>query len=386
MDEKKILSEADRISSLFLKKMADRISAEEQRELDAWTENNARRREYAELLGNAQFLKDERERLQAIDHKRAMRHMAQRIREAGRQQVGKRWQRYAVAAAVAMFLVAGAATLWYRNYSKVTPPELTAEVQQAILLATEAEKNEAMLEPLKASEAHRISLQYAQAASPASIKEKLLEAKKIITRSDKEFWVTLSDGTLVHLNYNTRLIYPEQFQGDTRDVILEGDAYFMVAKDRRHPFIVHTDNGEVKVYGTEFVVETQDTENSGTNVILIKGSVSATPIGGQEQMMLPGQKCSMAGAQCSIEEIDTDPYIAWNQGTYAFNDVTLEHVMKVISKWYGFEPSFASDDIREQRIIGDFDRYESAENILSVISKATGLRIEMNGSHVVITK
>lgn len=383
MDENKLINEADHMSSLFLKKLTGRLSAEEQRELDAWTKGHARRREYAELLANAQFLKEERERLQKIDHQRAMHQMAQRIREAEKQQVGRRLQHYAVAAAVAMLLVAGAATLWYRDYTRVIPPELTAEVQQAMQQATEIQKNEATVEPLKASEARSISHQYARTNAPVGMKEELLAAKKITTRSDKEFWVTLSDGTLVHLNYNTRLIYPEQFIGDTRDVVLEGDAYFMVAKDRRHPFIVHTDDGSVKVYGTEFVVETQDTELNGTNVILVKGSVSATPNGGQEQMMQPGQKCSMVNEQCAIEEVDVEPYVAWNQGTYAFSDVTLEHVMKVIAKWYGFEPVFASDDLREQRIIGDFDRYESADNILSVIAKATGLQIVKDGEQVV---
>lgn len=88
--------------------------------------------------------------------------------------------------------------------------------------------------------------------------EQLLEARRITTYQDKEYWLTLDDGTLVHLNYNTRMVCPERFIDGTRDVILDGEAYFMVAHDSRHPFVVHTPQGDIRVYGTEFNVSTRD--------------------------------------------------------------------------------------------------------------------------------
>lgn len=93
----------------------------------------------------------------------------------------------------------------------------------------------------------------------------------LTTRHDKEFWMTLPDGTRVHLNGNSRLSYPLAFKGDLREVALVGEAYFIVAKDKDHPFIVHTADGDIKEYGTEFNVSTHGTN---TEVVLVTGSLS----------------------------------------------------------------------------------------------------------------
>lgn len=79
----------------------------------------------------------------------------------------------------------------------------------------------------------------------------------LVTKKDKEFWMVLDDGTYVHLNYNTTLIYPNHFVGSERKVKLKGEAYFIVANDsKKRPFIVETANGDVHDYGTEFNVNT----------------------------------------------------------------------------------------------------------------------------------
>ncbi len=71
-----------------------------------------------------------------------------------------------------------------------------------------------------------------------------------------DFWITLDDGTIVHLNYNTRLRFPARFAGDSRTVYLDGEAYIKVAVDKDRPFMVVTSNATIKQYGTEFSVNT----------------------------------------------------------------------------------------------------------------------------------
>ena len=230
------------------------------------------------------------------------------------------------------------------------------------------------------------------------------EASCVTTLSDKEYWVTMSDGTLVHLNYNTRVIYPEKFVGDSRDVYLDGEAYFMVAKDKRHPFIVHTPQGDIRVHGTEFNVSTRGGESgkwkeeSGkwkeergkwkeaycTEVVLVKGSVGVTPTSGSEQMMRPGQKCSILNSQFSIDEVDVEPYVAWNTGTFVFEDCPLSQLMDVLSKWYGFKVVFQSTEAWEKHFTGEIDRYGSIRPTLEAISQVTGLSLYVRDGKIVI--
>lgn len=217
----------------------------------------------------------------------------------------------------------------------------------------------------------------------------------IVTHHDKEFWMTLPDGTRVHLNYNTKLTYPLHFTGRNREVALEGEAYFFVAQDTHHPFIVHTRNGDVKEYGTEFNVSTRyDSQTStgaygirgrGTAVVLVKGSISVITKDGSEHMLKP---CDMAvlgscGAP-TVKQVDTAPFTSWNTGTFAFDDCPLDRLMDVIGRWYGLEVVFMNEASRKIRFTGELDRYNDIHNDLLALSVITGLRIHAEGTRIVI--
>ena len=311
------------------------------------------------------------------------------------------------AAAVLVLLLAGGA-LWYAQYTKVTPPEIPEAVQMAMYQSKENGKQVAEVDVLSEElrvkseefgESEELRAQreesYSKTGSLHSslTKEQLLTARRMTTRHDKEFWVTLDDGSLVHLNYNTRLIYPEKFGRGDRNVILEGEAYFMVAKDKSRPFVVHTPDGSILVLGTEFNVNTRvdgndnDNVNGGryrTEVVLVKGSVSVAPAKGKEQMMKPGEQCKISNTQCVIENVDVAPYVAWNTGTFVFDNCPLETAMKVLSHWYGFEVVYLNEDIKKERITGDFDRYVKPDQLLDAISKLSGLTMRKENKTIFI--
>ena len=203
----------------------------------------------------------------------------------------------------------------------------------------------------------------------------------LTTRHDKEFWMTLPDGTRVHLNGNSRLSYPLAFKGDLREVALVGEAYFIVAKDKDHPFIVHTVDGDIKEYGTEFNVSTHGTN---TEVVLVRGSISVKPKLGTEKMMVPGDKAEMASAKLAMSRVDVEPYIAWNTGHFSFDDCTLEELMQVVGKWYDREVVFDSESLRKVRFTGSLSRYESIDNTLDVISSIANVKMEQQDNKIVI--
>ena len=321
---------------------------------------------------------------------------------------------YRMAAAVILLLLVGGAYWYHRDYTRVTPPEISQEVQLAMEQSRQSGKQEAQDERLKADEKTWADSDGNSGRDNASssknsvtdehytvpslqeslTKNQLLAARRIITKHDKEFWLTLDDGTLVHLNYNTRLIYPEKFGRGDRNVILDGEAYFMVAKDRSRPFVVHVPDGEIKVYGTEFNVNTRscdapETESSKyeTTVVLVNGSISVSPTSGKEQMMKPHEQCRISNSLCVVEKnVDVEPYVAWNKGVFYFDNCTLEHLMKILSHWYGMNINFASEETRHITFTGNLNKYSSIEPAIHAIHQVTGLRIEIKNNTIIIDK
>lgn len=379
MDKKKH-NEVERMSFLLARRFFNAADDKENDEIEAWADGGERRRQISNLLQDPQFVADQYRRQHSVDVESALYDMKRRI-GTGRFTLRKPLLR--VAAAVAIVLLTATA-LFYRKYTAVEPPVIAEEVRTAIIQSNESGRAVAEVESVGTKEVKKIvrSLNRQADDDTDNVVAQLLDAKRITTRSDKEFWVTLPDGTLVHLNYDSRLIYPEQFIGDTRDVIVEGEAYFMVAKDRRHPFIVHTPHGTVKEYGTEFNVDTRS--DNTTNVVLVEGSISVTPTQGAERMMKPGEMCMLTDGQCSMEAIDTAPYVAWNTGRFSFDDCELRQIMQVLGKWYGYEVEFEDADAPAMKFSGNFNRYDDIGNTIESIILLTDLDIVTNGNKIII--
>lgn len=294
-------------------------------------------------------------------------------------------------AATLLLLLAGGA-YWYAQYTKVTPPEIPEAVQVAMQQSIQSGKADAVVE--ERLEELRIDHKESPTPHPSLTKEQLLAARRITVRHDKEFWLTLDDGTLVHMNYDTRLVYPEHFGRDDRNVVLDGEAYFMVAQDKSRPFVVHTANGDIKVYGTEFNVNTRGEASSAhgekeTSVILVKGAISVRPNGGGEQMLKPSQKLSiipsLAGSyQLSVSDVDVTPYIAWNTGEFAFSDAPLDVILSTMRHWYHIDIHLANPEAGKMLFTGTIDRYGAPSTILKSISKVTGLTVNQEGNRYTI--
>lgn len=207
---------------------------------------------------------------------------------------------------------------------------------------------------------------------PQAVAE-MLSATKITTYHDKEYWLELSDGTVVHLGRNSRLVYPDRFTGDTRDVYLEGEAYFMVAKNPKSMFIVHTEAAMTKVYGTEFNISTRDAHDC--SIVLVNGSVEVETPDHESRYLHPGEMARVDDGSISISEVDIEPYRAWNTGRVDFVDWPLVNVLDVIAKWYNKEVIIDEDSFSTIEISGSFNRYENLEPTLDALSIITGLDI-----------
>lgn len=367
------------------------LDAGEQRQLDQWlAESEEHQRLYRALLAKDD-LTEQYHAYMSLDGEKAWRKQASLIEQTEDDgapchrrfyHIPRRYMGRAAAAIVGVMLVAGAYWFHHRQPVRKAPVPVSQEMVVAMQQAEQSSSNEATLQvgDEKPQQVRSLSALLKMMARQ-DVDEEMLGT--LITRNGKEFWMSLPDGTRVHLNGNSRLSYPLAFTGDQREVALVGEAYFIVAKDKEHPFIVHTAKGDVKEYGTEFNVNTQGDK---TCVVLVKGSISVRAEGGKEQMMTPGDKAELAMQGVTMSRVDVAPYVAWNTGHFSFEDCELDELMQVVARWYGLHVVFTSDQLRTVRFTGSLSRYESIENTLEVIGAIANVKVEQQDTRIIISK
>lgn len=186
----------------------------------------------------------------------------------------------------------------------------------------------------------------------------------------KDYKIVLSDGTEVWLNSTSSLRFPIQFSENSREVTVNGEAYFKVAEDARKPFIVHLPNCTVDVLGTEFNVNTYD--SGCVNVALVTGSIrfnSKT----DSTLLQPGKEITYRDKkELLVQPFDPD-MLRWRQGIFVFHDAHLDKVLKVIPRWYGVSVVLDNPQLNEKRFFGIIDRSQPVQDLLERLKKINGI-------------
>ena len=225
------------------------------------------------------------------------------------------------------------------------------------------------------------SLKYTKDSLLHGVNEKLYNT--LVVPRGGEYDIILEDGTHVYLNSASELRYPSNFGGKNRSVYLKGEGYFDVAKDAAHPFIVHVNNCSIKVYGTEFNINTYKADRIQT--VLVSGKISFTQ--GQEEIsMEPGEKVDFNEVSKSLtkEKVDVDKYIAWRKGIFVFENDSLEDIMNTLSLWYDLEVFFANEETRTVKLSGEMERFDSIEDILYFFEQISNVKFKVSEKHIVI--
>jgi ferric-dicitrate binding protein FerR (iron transport regulator) len=379
----------DEINELIIKQLTKTISEQEIKELDAWVELSTTNRHYYEHIMNDTDLADRFKAYKDIDEEKAWNIFQKRCLPR-KYSLVSHIMKYA---AVLMIPIIGIALWLSLSEDSDVKPVLSQTTQTYMSKSKEMGKEKATIilpngkrvgvQGKANMQVQNISFTYMQSfvsTHAISVEQK----NTVATNNGNEYWLNFNDGTIVHLNYNTTLMYPTHFSSEDRTVYLEGEAYFQVAKDKR-PFRVVTANSVVKEYGTSFNVNTR--KSGRTEVVLVEGSISVTPSSGQEQMMRPGDLATVrSDSKVAISKIDVEPYIAWNSGHFIFDNYTLEQVMKVISLWYDLDVKFTSNDIKNVHYTGSIDKYGSIQPILNAIKTVTHLNINIQNKQIIISK
>ncbi|MEN9909519.1 MAG: hypothetical protein RLZZ540_2668 [Bacteroidota bacterium] len=205
----------------------------------------------------------------------------------------------------------------------------------------------------------------------------------------KTFVITLSDGTMVNMNAGSSLKYPVQFiKGHNREVVLEGEAFFDVTKDKKHPFIVKTRGVDVRVLGTKFNVSSYK-EDAEINTVLVEGSVSlsteATP--NKKAMLVPGEKGTWNNQKSTIavEKVDTRIYTEWMSGEIVFRKTAFRDIIIKLERSYNVTIENNKKELLDKKFNASFNKnIESIEVVLEAMSKIQSFTYKKEGKLIKI--
>jgi len=196
------------------------------------------------------------------------------------------------------------------------------------------------------------------------------------------YQVTLADGTKVWLNSASILRYPTNFNGSRREVELEGEAFFEVAPKKR-PFLVKTRDQVVEVLGTQFNV-TGYSDEAEVRTTLVEGSVRIiNSTANAASQLSPGKQSLVRGRRTEIIDVETEPYIAWKNGYFAFPDEHISRVMNTIARWYDIEVEYQGD-MTHKYFGGTLSRFEDFETLLQTIELTGSVRFKVEGRRVIV--
>ena len=216
-----------------------------------------------------------------------------------------------------------------------------------------------------------------------NIEEQSGKSNELVIPRGGENTVILADGTTVHLNAGSKLTYPVRFAGKRRIVRLEGEAYFDVAGDENHPFVVQTHLGEVMVLGTAFNVNAY-TNASVCYTTLVRGKVQFSAPNVGTVTLQPGEQAVVSANGTEKRTVDLDEYIGWVNGVYNFKNRSLGEIMETFERWYDIQVYYETPDLRDITYSGSLKRYGAVNSFLDALELTGDLTYKISGRKVLI--
>ncbi|MDR2131353.1 MAG: FecR family protein [Odoribacteraceae bacterium] len=198
-----------------------------------------------------------------------------------------------------------------------------------------------------------------------------------------EYRLELSDGTLITLNAGSRIRYPNRFEGAERRVELEGEAFFSVTRQEGCPFIVSSDQLQVRVLGTSFNLKVYPGERQQTT--LLAGRV-VVDCGEESVPVQPGEQLTWNGRAWSVRQVDVTPYIAWKEQRFVFDDELLEDVLRQLERWYDINVYIRYPSLKEIRYTGNLPKYEDIDKVLHLLELAAHVHFNLSGRTLFVEK
>lgn len=384
----------ERISKLILKKITSTLSAAEAGELEAWIGQSIARRNFVDRLTDPSVLDEEYGCESRINPMRPAEDMELRIARMNRARMNRRIMK--AAAIIAGLLIGTAAWMLMPDIDtgkgSDTPPAIASHTLSiedltpgSIGAVYTTPNGEAIT--LNASDtsvmAGRLLTLADRCASNRTDDNLSLEVGR-----GREFKIMLEDSTVVWLNSESTLSYPEVFGTSERRVHVTGEAYFAVSHDPDRPFYVETDKQVVRVYGTTFNVRAYS-DDPYIYTTLENGSISISqaesPSG--EVLMSPGHQALLNREDSKLNMRVVDPQVitGWRNGRFVFENQPLSVIMRDLARWYDFEYEFEEPGLEEIIFMGSIPRYSDFSVAKRILERSGDIEIRTSDNKLVIS-
>ena len=195
----------------------------------------------------------------------------------------------------------------------------------------------------------------------------------------------LTDGTEVWLNAGSTIKYNPAFNYKTREVKLDGEAYFKVSKNKDKAFIVNTKYAQIKVLGTVFNLKAYSGENK-VETTLEEGSVEFSLKGSATKPveLKPGEQVvyNISEKKITVGKVETYLHMAWKDGKFVFKDANLQVIIQELEKLYGVRIHLENDSLLKLRFRGMFEYDQNIFSALETLERTTNMKYRMNGRDI----
>jgi ferric-dicitrate binding protein FerR (iron transport regulator) len=205
----------------------------------------------------------------------------------------------------------------------------------------------------------------------------------VVTATHEKKEIRLSDGSRIWLNENSMLQYPEKFTGNLREVQLQGEAFFEIARDENQPFLVNTGNSVTKVLGTSFNIRQSADKTIEIDVVTGKVLFYNQQAEAKSIILQAGEEGLLATSALAPQKgVNKDTnFLSWHTGLLVFKNVALQEVIPQIEKYYQIRLILENKSLNQCFLTSSFDK-RTLEEVLQTLQTIYGLRYQITGNTI----
>lgn len=388
------------IAQLIARKIRGEIDAVESAELDAWLNRDPEHRKIFDRATDPKTQLNKLEIYQLFRKEKVWSGLEQDLFPTKTVRLHtRRLLRIAASILMPVVVLGGAAYLFFSRPSNATLAELDRSIvpgsQKAVLILSDGSsvnlESDAYATDLREGNVtirnEQNQLSYSLEAS--GMEGSQMAYNELRTPRGGGYHLNLSDGTSIWLNAGSTLRFPVSFADSVREVNLEGEGYFEVAKDVK-PFVVHSGRMDVSVLGTSFNV-TAYADEPDYRTTLVEGKVridlrgeDLSPVA--SRVLMPDRQAIVGHSvsEIRVEEVNTSYYTSWMEGKVEFDNESLDVVMKRLARLYDFEYRFENQEAKEFHFSARLDRGEKISTILQMLEMTAEVEFEYRRGIIVV--
>lgn len=208
---------------------------------------------------------------------------------------------------------------------------------------------------------------------------------QLIVPNARHTSLVLSDGSVLYVNAGTRVVYPDKFKKDCREIFVDGEVYIDVVRNEKVPFKVHTTSCDVEVLGTSFNVQAYSSDVNA-EIALLSGSVKLKDKNEKELLLKPDELAVVTGSNIKEKRhVNASDYILWTKGLLKLDATPLSSVFKRLERYYGVKLTY-SEDMKSMKLYGSLDLLCPIEEVLRRISLTAPVSFQKINGRIEILK